>query len=721
LVKAIRVAVTGFGGLNNPEPGTPVARSLRQGWPGKLHIHAMGYDTWMTGGWMPGVVDELHLLCPLAEGDEAVLQRLMGIHKKSRFDVLIPCLDLEVPVFARLSGRLAKAGIKTLLPEQEAIAKVNKAALSIFCSRNDIPSPKTIYVPEVANVPFYADQLGYPLMVKGSVAGATKVARRDEAHDAAIKLNAKWGGGVILQEALEGEEYVVAMVARRDGSCLGSTPVRKIGINEHGKAVVGAVVDDPTLDRESQRILSQLGWRGPLELEFLRPNNSIRFNLIEINCRFPSWILLSHFAQSNLPVAYLKEIISPGKRRPPKPRCGTVFVRDVQDNTVRVDEFERLNRFLSMPVNGNFDGNGSLKPSETKKYNGGQDKLCVAVTGPSAFEVVLPGLGVAKSLLSVPEVSEIVALGRDPYDTGMYRRGLFDRAERLPQWDNSDELLDWFKNLQRRNPIDVVIPCIDFEVMGCVEIASELAEIGIKTLLPSASAMKKRSKEKLPEIVRKLNLAGLEVPKSQVLRTEIAVKRATKTLGLPFALKCEIAATEIIYSEDQAVQVWRKWRDRGEDIPIAQQFIAGDEFAGAGVCSRHHHFNCTVSIKKLKRCDRGNTWGATTADLSDLMVDLGRLLKKIKWVGPFEVEYIRDITREKFYLLEINPRFPAWINFTAEMGTNLPRDVIRLMCNETAQEKTLESDLIFTRSCEEISVTTLSLANFATKGYIEHV
>ena len=257
--------------------------------------------------------------------------------------------------------------------------------------------------------------------------------------------------------------------------------------------------------------------------------------------------------------------------------------------------------------------------------------------------------------------------------------------------------------------------------MGCVEIASELAEIGIKTLLPSASAMKKRSKEKLPETVRKLNLADLEVPKSQVLRTEIAVKRATKTLGLPFALKCEIAATEIIYSEDQAVQVWRKWRDRGEDIPIAQQFIAGDEFAATGVCSRHHHFNCTVSIKKLKRCDRGNTWGATTADLSDLMVDLGRLLKEIKWVGPFEVEYIRDITREKFYLLEINPRFPAWINFTAEMGTNLPRDVIRLMCNETAQEKTLESDLIFTRSCEEISVTTLSLANFATKGYIEHV
>ena len=52
--KTLRVAISGFDGLDVPHPGGPVARALREGWPGSIEIHALGYDPFMTGAWMGG-------------------------------------------------------------------------------------------------------------------------------------------------------------------------------------------------------------------------------------------------------------------------------------------------------------------------------------------------------------------------------------------------------------------------------------------------------------------------------------------------------------------------------------------------------------------------------------------------------------------------------------------------------------------------------------------
>ena len=60
--KEIRVAVTGFGGLDNSEPGTAVARALKLGWEGSISIDALGYDSWMTGAFSPGLIDNIHIM-----------------------------------------------------------------------------------------------------------------------------------------------------------------------------------------------------------------------------------------------------------------------------------------------------------------------------------------------------------------------------------------------------------------------------------------------------------------------------------------------------------------------------------------------------------------------------------------------------------------------------------------------------------------------------------
>ena len=71
----IRLAITGFGGLDNSEPGTAVARAIKLGWEGNVSIDALGYDAWMTGAFSPGLIDNLHIMPPLAEGENAFFER----------------------------------------------------------------------------------------------------------------------------------------------------------------------------------------------------------------------------------------------------------------------------------------------------------------------------------------------------------------------------------------------------------------------------------------------------------------------------------------------------------------------------------------------------------------------------------------------------------------------------------------------------------------------
>src|SRR5574338_262325 len=202
----LHVAVTGFDGLDVPHPGIAAARALREGWRGPVELHALGYDAFMTGAWMQGAADELHLLPKLAAGEGAMLERLVGLAGRFGLEVLVPTLDLEIPTMTRIADRLAAVGVRTLLPSAEAIYATGKLRLPKLCHDNGFPTPRTIHVLDMGDIALHADQFGFPLFVKGVVAGAKRADDAEQARAAAIELNNKWGGGVLLQQLVEGEE-----------------------------------------------------------------------------------------------------------------------------------------------------------------------------------------------------------------------------------------------------------------------------------------------------------------------------------------------------------------------------------------------------------------------------------------------------------------------------------------------------------------------------------
>ena len=60
------------------------------------------------------------------------------------------------------------------------------------------------------------------------------------------------------------------------------------------------------------------------------------------------------------------------------------------------------------------------------------------------------------------------------------------------------------------------------------------------------------------------------------------------------------------------------------------------------------------------------------------MLELTRsVIQKTKWKGGMELELIKTTTGD-YYLIEINPRLPAWVYLAVGAGQNIPDALVKL-------------------------------------------
>lgn len=705
----IRVALTGFGGLDSPEPGMSVARALKTGWDGDIRIDALCYDSWAAGAWACPEIDRIIMLPPLSNGPDEFFRRIEEMHKRASIDVLVPCLELELPVVASIAERLARLGIRTLLPSRESLEKTQKTELASFCHCHGINVPETVHVAQVNKVAQNADQMGYPLMVKGTVADAVRVDNCELAYLEAARLDAKWGNGVLLQRPIEGEEFVVAMMAGGGGELLGSVAMRKLGVNHLGKSVMGAVVTDPALLEHAQNILALLDWRGPIELEFIRGGGGELF-LIEINARFPAWIELSHRAECNIPVILLREVLDMPPLEQTTTRSAVIYIRDIAEVVVPLAHIDGLRR--------HHMSNGVHRPAPKKPRVRNPDGINVAITGISAFDVVMPGVSVAEALRSEDSLGALIGLGYGPYDTSAYKGDLFDHIYKLPDTKDPEDFLERIRTVHARHRLDVVLPCLDVEIPTFIEMAPYLAQMGIRTLLPGEDAYRARAKEHLK--AGDQDRGGFSVPETIETETVEDLRRAADRVGFPLAVKGLDSGMSIARSMRDAETIWNRMRMQGNQSLLVQEYVEGEEFAIAAVCDADHQLIADLAIKKIVQCDRGNTWGGVSVGLPQLQHDFARYLHRIGWVGPAEGEFLRDRNSERFYLFEVNPRFPAWIAFSAGTGVSLPMRAIQTALGERHPYAPSIDRMMYLRSSMDVPVSVTDFATLATNGNFSH-
>jgi carbamoyl-phosphate synthase large subunit len=76
--------------------------------------------------------------------------------------------------------------------------------------------------------------------------------------------------------------------------------------------------------------------------------------------------------------------------------------------------------------------------------------------------------------------------------------------------------------------------------------------------------------------------------------------------------------------------------------------------------------------------DKGKGWCGVAIDNPELVRICEAVVGSLRWRGPLEVEILKSAKTGEYFVIEINPRFPAWIHLSAGAGLNLPYFAVRL-------------------------------------------
>jgi carbamoyl-phosphate synthase large subunit len=349
----LTIAISGVGAL---QPGGPVARAIRAAPGFRGRLIGLSYDPLDPLNYEPGLIDEVILMPYPQQGAAHMAERLLHLHARQPIDVLLPTLDSELPVLIALAPRLAEAGIRVVLPTAEMLALRSKAQLPELARRTGLRVPHTRAAYSIEAARKIADEFRYPLMVKGQLYGAARVENVAQLTAVAAKFIASWGVPVMLQQMVWGIEYDVVVLGGRRGELLGAVAMKKLQLDDNGKAWGGVTVTDPGLDRTVAQAMKGLRWPGIFELELMREDRTGLLYLIEVNPRVPAWVALAVAAGQNLPWALVKLALG----RPVAPMrdytAGTMTLRQCFDVTAPMHVFEQL------AIHGELSHAGAPRP-----------------------------------------------------------------------------------------------------------------------------------------------------------------------------------------------------------------------------------------------------------------------------------------------------------------------------------------------------------------------
>ncbi len=339
--KKISVALTGLNNTDNPGPGVPVIRGIRESAVFDARIIGLAYENLEPAIYMHDVVDKTYQVPYPSEGTDVLIQHILKIHEKDPFDVLIPNFDAELYAFMRAEETLKKAGIRTFLPTLEQFEERHKSNLPDFGEKYDVKVPFSKPIFKQEEIEELKKDFEYPLMVKGKFYDAYLAYNAEQVRMHYNKISAKWGLPIIIQEFIKGTEVNVVALGDGKGNTVGAVPMRKQYITDKGKAWAGITLDDKKLLDLTDHLISSMKWRGGMELEIVKSFDNELY-IIEINPRIPAWVYLAVGAGQNLPEALVKLALGMDVEPFTEYEVGKMFVRYSSDLITDLKEFEKL-------------------------------------------------------------------------------------------------------------------------------------------------------------------------------------------------------------------------------------------------------------------------------------------------------------------------------------------------------------------------------------------
>jgi carbamoyl-phosphate synthase large subunit len=149
---------------------------------------------------------------------------------------------------------------------------------------------------------------------------------------------------------------------------------------------------------------------------------------------------------------------------------------------------------------------------------------------------------------------------------------------------------------------------------------------------------------------------------------------------------------------------------------IIQEFVHGTEFNVTGLGDGLGNTIAAVPMRKQYITDKGKAWGGISISDKRMLELTDKFLSQTKWRGGFELELMKNKENE-FYLLEINPRMPAWIYLAVGVGQNIPEALVKLALGEKVEPFTsYKVGKMFVRYAWDMIVDMEEFQTISTRG-----
>lgn len=349
----------------------------------------------------------------------------------------------------------------------------------------------------------------------------------------------------------------------------------------------------------------------------------------------------------------------------------------------------------------------------------GEFNLVIGVTGLNATDNPGPGISVIRALRAHPDFKgKIVGLAYDPLDPGLYPSDLIDSAYLLPfPSQGIDSLRQRLKYIKQASDISLLIPTLDSEISAFITLEKELREIGIRLFIPTKEQYDMRSKIQLGKVCEKV---GLDFPHTKIISDAEALYQLYKEIPFPYVLKGIFYGASVVKSMDEALTAFYKTTAQWGLPVIVQEFLEGEEYDIVAVGDGLGHIVGSLPMKKTSLTDKGKGWAGVIVKDPTLLEIAKKFCHTTNWRGPCEIEVLKT-REEKYYLLEINPRFPAWTYLCAGAGLNLPFVVVQMaMGIDPTPLPEYKAGTMFVRISLEQIVKIETLEEIISKGEIHY-
>jgi len=340
----------------------------------------------------------------------------------------------------------------------------------------------------------------------------------------------------------------------------------------------------------------------------------------------------------------------------------------------------------------------------------------IAVTGLNAIDSPGPGVAVIRALRDASSFDvRIIGLSYETLEPGIYMSDLTDKTYQIPYPSAGQQVLfDRFSYINSIEDLDFVFPNFDAELFNFISLQERFEnELGFKMILPTKEQFEARHKVNLYQYGQEHQI---KVPFSKMVYSTAEIPVIANQFGYPLVVKGKFYDAKVAYTAEQAVQHFNKISAQWGLPILIQEYIHGTEVNVCGVGNGKGTTIGAVPMRKLYITDKGKAWAGVTLDDKKLVQVSDSLISKTKWNGPLELEFMKT-NEDEYYLIEINPRFPAWCYLTVGSGQNQVEAAVNIgMGKDVVPFNQYDVGKMFIRYAYDMIVDMSEFEKISTQG-----